>query len=71
MVPIEVIHPKIYLKNLLKDSVVNILKPNGDIEGILSQSTVVQYLYENRKKFPELDQAMNKTVSMHLCVISV
>ena len=39
------------------------LNPEGDISGILSQSTVVNYLYENRKQFPEIDQAMNKTVS--------
>ncbi|KAI8077124.1 hypothetical protein BDF21DRAFT_422102 [Thamnidium elegans] len=41
---------------------VSILKPDGEIGGILSQSTVVRYLYENRKQFPALDEVMNKTV---------
>ncbi|OBZ85115.1 Protein SDS23, partial [Choanephora cucurbitarum] len=41
---------------------VSMLNPEGDISGILSQSTVVNYLYENRKQFPEIDQAMNKTI---------
>lgn len=47
---------------------VSILKPDGEIGGILSQSTVVKYLFDNRKQFPELDQVMNKTVSFCLCV---
>lgn len=41
------------------------LNPEGEISGILSQSTVVKYLYENRKQFPEIDQVMNKTVKYH------
>ncbi|GAA5802332.1 hypothetical protein EDC94DRAFT_621826 [Helicostylum pulchrum] len=41
---------------------VSILKPDGEIGGILSQSTVVRYLYENRKQFPILDEVMNKTI---------
>ncbi|KAG2196167.1 hypothetical protein INT46_011760 [Mucor plumbeus] len=41
---------------------VSILKPDGRIEGILSQSTVVKYLFENRKQFPEVDQLLDKTI---------
>jgi hypothetical protein len=40
------------------------LKPDGNIGGILSQSSVVRYLFDNRKQFPEIDEAMNKTVSI-------
>ncbi|KAI8983936.1 hypothetical protein BDF20DRAFT_857104 [Mycotypha africana] len=40
----------------------SILKPNGEIEGILSQSTVVKYLFENRKKYPEIDEVLNKSI---------
>lgn len=41
---------------------VSILKPDGKIEGILSQSTVVKYLFENRRQFPEIDQILDKTI---------
>ncbi|KAI8091212.1 uncharacterized protein B0P05DRAFT_577303 [Gilbertella persicaria] len=41
---------------------VSILKPDGEIDGILSQSTVVKYLFENRKQFPQIDHVMNKTI---------
>ncbi|ORZ24199.1 hypothetical protein BCR42DRAFT_480167 [Absidia repens] len=39
-----------------------VLKPDGQIKGILSQSTVVKYLYENKHQFPEIDAMMNKTL---------
>ncbi|KAI8329167.1 hypothetical protein EDC96DRAFT_549177 [Choanephora cucurbitarum] len=42
--------------------IVSMLNSEGDISGILSQSTVVNYLYENRKQFPQIDQVMNKTI---------
>lgn len=45
-------------------SIVSILRPDGKIEGILSQSTVVKYLFENRRQFPEIDQILDKTVSV-------
>ncbi|KAL7317746.1 cell separation during budding [Mucor circinelloides] len=41
---------------------VSILRPDGKIEGILSQSTVVKYLFENRRQFPEIDQILDKTI---------
>lgn len=41
---------------------VSILKPDGEIQAILSQSTVVRYLFENRKQFPEIDQVFDKSV---------
>lgn len=43
--------------------IVSILKSNGEIGSILSQSSVVKYLFENRKQFPEIDKALNKSVS--------
>lgn len=45
-------------------SIVSVLKPDGEIQGILSQSTVVRYLFENRKQFPEIDQILDKSVSL-------
>ncbi|CAO3594206.1 unnamed protein product [Absidia cylindrospora] len=39
-----------------------VLNPDGQIKGILSQSTVVKYLYENKHQFPEIDAMMNKTL---------
>ncbi|ORX49198.1 CBS-domain-containing protein [Hesseltinella vesiculosa] len=39
-----------------------VLKPDGTIKGILSQSTVVKYLYEHRRQFPEIDDLLNRTV---------
>ncbi|CEI95756.1 hypothetical protein RMCBS344292_09934 [Rhizopus microsporus] len=39
-----------------------VVKPDGGIQGILSQSTVIQYLYEHTKQFPELGECMNKTI---------
>lgn len=36
---------------------------NGSqIQGILSQSNVVKFLFENRKQFPDIDEVMNKTI---------
>lgn len=70
MVLIEVSLSAIHKKeSTLSDVLVNILKPDGEIEGILSQSTVVRYLYENRKQFPELDKAMSKTVSFYIALV--
>ncbi|ORZ21400.1 hypothetical protein BCR42DRAFT_448250 [Absidia repens] len=39
-----------------------VLDPNGQVKGILSQSTVVKYLFENRHQFPEIESLMNKTL---------
>jgi hypothetical protein len=50
-------------------SLVSILKSNGEIGGILSQSSVVKYLFENRKQFPEIDEALNKTVSQACWIV--
>ncbi|CEP10984.1 hypothetical protein [Parasitella parasitica] len=41
---------------------VSILRPDGRVKGILSQSTVVKYLFENRKQFLEIDSVLNKTI---------
>jgi len=41
---------------------VTILNSNGEVKGILSQSNVVRYLFENRKQFPDIDEVMNKTI---------
>ncbi|KAI8637633.1 hypothetical protein BD408DRAFT_424159 [Parasitella parasitica] len=41
---------------------VSILEPDGSVKGILSQSTVVKYLFENRKRFPEIDSVLDKTI---------
>ncbi|KAI7906053.1 uncharacterized protein BX663DRAFT_428951 [Cokeromyces recurvatus] len=41
---------------------VSILKPDGEVAGILSQSTVVKYLFENRKQFPEIDEILDKSI---------
>ncbi|KAG0170996.1 cell separation during budding [Apophysomyces sp. BC1034] len=44
-----------------------VLEPNGAIKGILSQSTVVRYLYENRQQFPEIEGLLSKTIrQLHL-----
>ncbi|KAG0163778.1 cell separation during budding [Apophysomyces sp. BC1015] len=44
-----------------------VLKPEGDIKGILSQSTVVKFLYNRRHQFPEIEAIMNKTLrQLHL-----
>ncbi|KAI8061772.1 hypothetical protein BC940DRAFT_279338 [Gongronella butleri] len=39
-----------------------VMQPNGQIKGILSQSTVVKYLYEHRRQFPQVDDLLNKTL---------
>ncbi|KAI8097345.1 uncharacterized protein BX664DRAFT_326165 [Halteromyces radiatus] len=39
-----------------------VLNPDGQIKGILSQSTVVKYLYENKHQFPSIDSLLNKTL---------
>ncbi|CEG85134.1 hypothetical protein RMATCC62417_18859 [Rhizopus microsporus] len=39
-----------------------VMKPDGGIQAILSQSTVIQYLYEHTKQFSELGECMNKTI---------
>ncbi|KAI9478297.1 MAG: hypothetical protein EXX96DRAFT_570319 [Benjaminiella poitrasii] len=41
---------------------VSVLNSEGDIAGILSQSTVVRYLFDNRKQFPEIDEILDKTI---------
>ncbi|KAF7726040.1 cell separation during budding [Apophysomyces ossiformis] len=44
-----------------------VLEPNGTIKGILSQSTVVRYLYDNRHQFPEIERVLGKTLrELHL-----
>ncbi|KAI9248573.1 hypothetical protein BDA99DRAFT_446229 [Phascolomyces articulosus] len=39
-----------------------VLDPNGGIQGILSQSTVVEYLYNNRKQFPSIEKLYGQTL---------
>ncbi|KAI9311256.1 hypothetical protein BX666DRAFT_1868425 [Dichotomocladium elegans] len=39
-----------------------VLEPAGEIKGILSQSTVVEYLYNNRKQFPSIEKLFAKTL---------
>ncbi|SAM08822.1 hypothetical protein [Absidia glauca] len=39
-----------------------VMDTDGQINGILSQSTVVKYLYENKHQFPDIDRLMNKTL---------
>ncbi|CAO3642910.1 unnamed protein product [Cunninghamella echinulata] len=39
-----------------------VLKPDGQVKGILSQSTVVKYLFENKHQFPEIDALFSKTL---------
>ncbi|ORY96731.1 hypothetical protein BCR43DRAFT_563973 [Syncephalastrum racemosum] len=42
---------------------VSVLNPDGSIKGILSQSTVVQYLFNNQKQFPNLEATLGKTLA--------
>ncbi|KAL1934342.1 hypothetical protein VTP01DRAFT_6524 [Rhizomucor pusillus] len=37
-----------------------VLEPSGEIMGILSQSTIVRFLYENRKQFPDIDKLLGQ-----------
>ncbi|KAI7900264.1 uncharacterized protein BX663DRAFT_518067 [Cokeromyces recurvatus] len=39
-----------------------VLNPDGTIKGILSQSTVARYLFENQRHFPDIECMMNKTL---------
>ncbi|KAI9359835.1 hypothetical protein BD770DRAFT_362802 [Pilaira anomala] len=39
-----------------------VLNPDGSIKGILSQSTVARYIYDNQRHFPEIEAIMNKTL---------
>ncbi|OBZ91778.1 Protein SDS23 [Choanephora cucurbitarum] len=39
-----------------------VLNHDGSIKGILSQSVVAKYLYENQRHFPEIEIVMNKTL---------
>ncbi|CAO3697106.1 unnamed protein product [Rhizopus stolonifer] len=39
-----------------------VLNPDGSIKGILSQSSVVKYLYMNQHKFSDVETIMNKTL---------
>ncbi|KAI8341244.1 hypothetical protein BC941DRAFT_416307 [Chlamydoabsidia padenii] len=41
---------------------VSVMNPDGRIKGILSQSTVVKYFYENKYQFPEISALFNKTL---------
>ncbi|CAO3684818.1 unnamed protein product [Rhizopus stolonifer] len=41
---------------------VSVLNPDGSIKGILSQSTVTEYLYMNQRNFPDIECIMNKTL---------
>ncbi|KAL0087962.1 hypothetical protein J3Q64DRAFT_1735416 [Phycomyces blakesleeanus] len=46
---------------------VSILRPDGGIDGILSQSTVVRYLYDNQRRFPAIESLLSKTLrQLHL-----
>ncbi|KAI8983459.1 hypothetical protein BDB01DRAFT_760405 [Pilobolus umbonatus] len=39
-----------------------VLNPDGSIKGILSQSNVARYLYDNQRHFPDIDIMMKKTL---------
>ncbi|KAI9476305.1 MAG: hypothetical protein EXX96DRAFT_486283 [Benjaminiella poitrasii] len=39
-----------------------VLNPDGSIKGILSQSTVAKYLFENQRHFPDIECMLNKTL---------
>ncbi|KAI7858290.1 hypothetical protein BDC45DRAFT_457979 [Circinella umbellata] len=39
-----------------------VLDHSGGIQGILSQSTVVEYLYNNRKQFPSIEKLLGQTL---------
>ncbi|CAO3616660.1 unnamed protein product [Mucor hiemalis] len=39
-----------------------VLNPDGSIKGILSQSTVARYIYDNQRHFPDIESLMNKTL---------
>ncbi|KAI8145111.1 hypothetical protein BJV82DRAFT_643848 [Fennellomyces sp. T-0311] len=39
-----------------------VLDHSGGIKGILSQSTVVEYLYSNRKQFPSIEKLLGQTL---------
>lgn len=52
---------KIGIRELTYD-IVCVLNYDGSIKGILSQSTIAKYLYENQRHFPDIEVLMNKTV---------
>ncbi|KAG1082688.1 hypothetical protein G6F42_022484 [Rhizopus arrhizus] len=39
-----------------------VLNPDGTIKGILSQSTVAKYIFDNQRHFPDIECMMNKTL---------
>ncbi|KAK4509144.1 uroporphyrin-III C-methyltransferase [Mucor velutinosus] len=39
-----------------------VLNPDGSIKGILSQSTVAKYIFDNQRHFPDIECMMNKTL---------
>ncbi|KAJ8659050.1 hypothetical protein O0I10_005088 [Lichtheimia ornata] len=39
-----------------------VLEPSGEVKGILSQSTVIEYLYNNRKQFPTIEKLLGQTL---------
>ncbi|KAI8391021.1 uncharacterized protein BYT42DRAFT_179008 [Radiomyces spectabilis] len=39
-----------------------VMAADGEVLGILSQSTVVQYLFDNRKSYSDIEQLMNQTL---------
>ncbi|KAH8555459.1 hypothetical protein BGW37DRAFT_477287 [Umbelopsis sp. PMI_123] len=54
---------------------VAVTKPDGDIQGMLSQSTVINFLFKNMHNFSDLESLMNRTLRElglgHNSVISV